>query len=138
MNRNREKALSLSRVLIKTLLLSALTLGIVYVFHVGPYLENTLAEYYLEIRDDLGLETDLEGELEKIRSDMARLQEEEKYWMQEEKAMEDAEKLKIIQKSNMSPEQLIFLKGLKEEEIRMIMEKRKEEGLAKAEKEKSQ
>ena len=78
----------------------------------------------------------IKKKLEKIRSDMARLQEEEKYWMQEEKAMEDAEKLKIIQKSNMSPEQLIFLKGLKEEEIRMIMEKRKEEGLAKAEKEK--
>ncbi len=78
----------------------------------------------------------IKKKLEKIRSDMARLQEEEKYWMQEEKAMEDAEKLKIIQKSNMSSEQLIFLKGLKEEEIRMIMEKRKEEGLAKAEKEK--
>ncbi len=75
--------------------------------------------------------------LEKIRSDIAMLQKEEKQWMQEEKAAEDAEKLKIIQKSNISSEQLIFLNGLKKDEIAMIMNKRKEEAeLAKAEKEK--
>lgn len=80
----------------------------------------------------------IQMKLEKIRSDIAKLQKEEKYWMQEEKAVEDAEKLKIIQKNNISAEQLIFLKGLKEEEIRMIMNKRKEaENLEKAEKEKT-
>ena len=80
--------------------------------------------------------TKIEQRLEKIRTTISELQKEEKHWMQEEKAMEDAEKLKIIQKSNISSEQLIFLNGLKEDEIEMIMNKRKEDGLAKAEKEK--
>ena len=80
----------------------------------------------------------IQQKLEKIRSEIAELQKEEKQLMQEEKALEDAEKLKIIQKNNISSEQLIFLNGLKEEEIRMIMKKRKEEeDLAKAEKEKT-
>ena len=75
--------------------------------------------------------------LEKIRSDMAALQKEEKLLLQEEKAMEDAEKMKIIQKTNMSAEQLMFLKGLKEDEIEMIMKKRKEaDEIAKADAEK--
>ena len=84
--------------------------------------------------------------LEKIRSDMAALQKEEKLLLQEEKAMEDAEKMKIIQwigksgnkrYANMSAEQLMFLKGLKEDEIEMIMKKRKEaDEIAKADAEK--
>ena len=78
----------------------------------------------------------IKQKLEKIRTSIVELQKEEKHWMQEEKAMEDAEKLKIIQKSNISSEQLIFLNGLKEDEIEMIINKRKEDDLAKAEKEK--
>ena len=78
----------------------------------------------------------IKQKLEKIRTSILELQKEEKHWMQEEKAMEDAEKLKIIQKSNISSEQLIFLNGLKEDEIEMIMNKRKEDDLAKAENEK--
>ena len=62
--------------------------------------------------------------LEKIRSDMQSLKAEEKKYMGMEKAAVDAEKLKIIQKCNLTPEELIFFKDMKREEIEMIKEMR--------------
>ena len=79
----------------------------------------------------------LRKKLEKIRTEIEGLQKEEKELTAQAQAMENAEKLKIIKKSNLSPEQLIFLNGIREEEIEMIKKKRKEaEELAEADKEK--
>lgn len=65
--------------------------------------------------------------LEKLRGKITELQKEEREWMEREKTAEDSEKLKIIRKSNISPEKLIFLNGINAKEIEMILEKRKEE-----------
>lgn len=65
--------------------------------------------------------------LVKLREKILDLQKEEKRWMEMEKTAEDAEKLKIIRKSKITPEKLIFLNGINAKEIEMILQKRKEE-----------
>ena len=64
--------------------------------------------------------------LEKLRSEMDRMRAEEKKYMTMEREAEDAAKLKIIRKSSLTPEELIFLRDMSREEIEMIREKRKE------------
>ncbi|MBQ7724278.1 MAG: hypothetical protein IJT63_01600 [Lachnospiraceae bacterium] len=67
--------------------------------------------------------------LNKIRDDMKKLKADEKKYMGMEKAAEDAEKLKIIQKSSLSPDELIFFRDMSKEEIELIKERRKREGM---------
>ncbi len=69
----------------------------------------------------------IKKKLEKIRAEIATLQKKEKELAAAQREIEDAENLKIIKKHQIKPEQLIFLNGLKEEEIAMILKKRKEE-----------
>lgn len=64
--------------------------------------------------------------LERIRKKIAEMKATEKEAEDEFRAAEDAEKLDIIHKTGMTPEQLIFYNGLKREEIEMILERRKE------------
>ena len=53
------------------------------------------------------------------------------------KEADDAASMEIIKTSSITPEQLTFFNGLKEEEIEMILNRRKEEEIAKAEKKKN-
>lgn len=64
--------------------------------------------------------------LKKIRGNMEKLKKDEKKWMLQERQAEDAAKLKIIRKYNLSLEQLECLKEVSKEEIDEIMQKRKE------------
>ena len=67
--------------------------------------------------------------LDKIREDMKKLKAEEKKYLGMEKVAEDAEKLKIIRKSNLSPDELEFFRDMSREEIELIKERRKREGM---------
>ena len=67
--------------------------------------------------------------LDKIREDMKKLKAEEKKYLGMEKVAEDAEKLKIIRKSNLSPDELEFFRDMSSEEIELIKERRKREGM---------
>ncbi len=79
----------------------------------------------------------IKKKLIKYRSQLTEIQKKISELELLEKAADDAENMKIIKKHNISPDQLIFLNGLKEDEIEMIRKRRKEaEELAKAEKEK--
>lgn len=64
--------------------------------------------------------------LEKIRGKIAELEATEKEIADQYRAAEDAEKLEIIRKKGITPEQLRFFNGISEEEIQLILEKRKE------------
>ncbi len=80
----------------------------------------------------------IKKKLTKYRNQLDEIQKKINELETQEKEADDAENMKIIKRNNISPDRLIFLNGLKEEEIRMIMNKRKEaENLAKAEKEKT-
>ena len=67
--------------------------------------------------------------LNKIREDMKKLKAEEKKYLGMEKLAEDAEKLKIIRKSSLSPDELEFFRDMSREEIELIKERRKREGM---------
>ena len=67
--------------------------------------------------------------LDKIREDMKKLKAEEKKYLGMEKVAEDAEKLKIIRKSSLSPDELEFFRDMSREEIELIKERRKREGM---------
>ena len=67
--------------------------------------------------------------LDKIREDMKKLKAEEKKYLGMDKVAEDAEKLKIIRKSNLSPDELEFFRDMSREEIELIKERRKREGM---------
>ena len=65
--------------------------------------------------------------LEKIRGDLEKLKAEEKKYAALEKLALDTEKLKIIQKSSLTPDELLFLRDMSKEEINLIKERRKKE-----------
>ncbi|MCR5023359.1 MAG: hypothetical protein K6A90_03365 [Lachnospiraceae bacterium] len=69
----------------------------------------------------------IKNHLKKLREKMEKIREEEKKWMVMERNAEDAAKLKIIRKSNLTIEQLKYLNGINEEEIALI-KRRREEG----------
>ncbi len=68
----------------------------------------------------------IRNHLQKLREKITDMKKEEKKWMDMERQAEDAAKLKIIRKSNLTIEQLQYLNGINEEEIELIKKKRKE------------
>ncbi|MCM1144321.1 MAG: DUF4315 family protein [Clostridium sp.] len=76
-------------------------------------------------------------ELEKVRKQLANLQEKEKDLDAQRQMAEDAEAMKIIKKYKISPEKLTLLNKVSEREIMQLLEKREKESLANEEKENS-
>ena len=75
--------------------------------------------------------------LHKIQENMEKMKKDEKKWTILLRQAEDAAKLKIIHKGNMSIEQLEYLRGINDEELELIRRKRREEEKNAAEKEPS-
>ena len=86
---------------------------------------NSFASDTLGIKKGMTLEN-IRNHLQKLRERITDMKKEEKKWMDMERQSEDAAKLKIIRKSNLTIEQLQYLNGINEEEIELIKRKRKE------------
>ncbi len=71
----------------------------------------------------------IEKELVKVREQLAALQARAKDLEDQKQMAEDAEKMKFIEKNKISLEQLILLNRVSEEEIRHLLQKKKQEEL---------
>ncbi len=71
----------------------------------------------------------IEKELVKVREQLAALQARAKDLEEQKQMAEDAEKMKFIEKNKISLEQLILLNRVSEEEIRHLLQKKKQEEL---------
>lgn len=71
----------------------------------------------------------IEKELVKVREQLAALQARAKDLEEQKQMAEDAEKMKFIEKNKISLEQLILLNRVSEEEIRYLLQKKKQEEL---------
>lgn len=69
----------------------------------------------------------LKKRLDRMHEKMAKLKADIKKAEEEYQAAEDAETLKIIRKTSLTPEQLKFFNGVSKEEIEMILKKREGE-----------
>ena len=66
-------------------------------------------------------------QLKKVREQIAQLQAKEKDLAEQKQMAEDAETMKIIKKYKISSERLQMLNRLSEDEVRQLLQKRKQE-----------
>lgn len=66
-------------------------------------------------------------QLNKVREQIAQLQEKEKDLAEQKQMAEDAETMKIIKKYKISSERLQMLNRLSEDEVRQLLQKREQE-----------
>ena len=71
----------------------------------------------------------IEKELVKVREQIAIMQAREKDLVEQKKMVEDAEKMKFIEKNKISMEQLTLLNKLNEHEIAQLLRQKEEEEL---------
>ncbi len=69
----------------------------------------------------------IEKELQKVREQVAGLQEKQKDLESQLQLAEDAEKMKFIEKNKISLERLTLLNKVSEEDIRMLLKKKEQE-----------
>ena len=67
------------------------------------------------------------SQLNKVREQIAQLQEKEKDLAEQKQMAEDAETMKIIKKYKISSERLQMLNRLSEDEVRNLLQKREQE-----------
>ena len=72
----------------------------------------------------------IEKELVKVREQLAIMQAKEKDLEEQRKMVEDAEKMKFIEKNKISMEQLTLLNKLNEHEIAQLLRQKEEEELS--------
>ncbi|MCM1219463.1 MAG: cell envelope biogenesis protein TolA [Lachnospiraceae bacterium] len=77
----------------------------------------------------------IEKELQKVREQIARLQEKQKDLESQMQLAEDAEKMKFIEKNKISLERLSLLNKVSEEDIRMLLRKKEQQQAQQTEKE---
>ena len=70
----------------------------------------------------------INSQLNKVREQIAQLQEKEKDLAEQKQMAEDAETMKIIKKYKISSERLQMLNRLSEDEVRQLLQKREQEG----------
>ena len=71
----------------------------------------------------------IEKDLCRVKDQIAALQEKEKYLEEQKQMIEDAEKMKFLEKHKISLEQLILLNQISEKEIRSLLQQREEQQL---------
>lgn len=69
----------------------------------------------------------INSQLNKVREQIAQLQEKEKDLTEQKQMAEDAETMKIIKKYKISSERLQMLNRLSEDEVRQLLQKREQE-----------
>lgn len=69
----------------------------------------------------------INSQLNKVREQIAQLQEKEKDLAEQKQMAEDAETMKIIKKYKISSERLQMLNRLSEDEVRQLLQKREQE-----------
>lgn len=69
----------------------------------------------------------INSQLNKVREQIAQLQEKEKDLAEQKQMAEDAETMKIIKKYKISSERLQMLNRLSEDEVRNLLQKREQE-----------
>ena len=69
----------------------------------------------------------INSQLNKVREQIAQLQEKEKDLAEQKRMAEDAETMKIIKKYKISSERLQMLNRLSEDEVRNLLQKREQE-----------
>ena len=69
----------------------------------------------------------INSHLNKVREQIAQLQEKEKDLAEQKQMAEDAETMKIIKKYKISSERLQMLNRLSEDEVRNLLQKREQE-----------
>ena len=69
----------------------------------------------------------IEKELQKVRQQLATLQERQKDLEEQLQMAEDAEKMKFIEKNNISLDRLILLNKVSEEEILHLLKQKEQE-----------
>ena len=69
----------------------------------------------------------INSQLNKVREQIAQLQEKEKDLAEQKQMAEDAETMKIIKKYKISSERLQMLNRLSEAEVRQLLQKREQE-----------
>ena len=69
----------------------------------------------------------INSQLNKVREQIAQLQEKEKDLAEQKQMAEDAETMKIIKKYKISSERLQILNRLSEDEVRQLLQKREQE-----------
>ena len=69
----------------------------------------------------------INSQLNKVREQIAQLQEKEKDLAEQKQMAEDAETMKIIKKYKISSERLQMLDRLSEDEVRNLLQKREQE-----------
>ena len=69
----------------------------------------------------------IEKELQKVRQQLATLQERQKDLEEQLQMAEDAEKMKFIEKNKISLDRLILLNKVSEEEIRHLLKQKEQE-----------
>ena len=80
----------------------------------------------MERRNDLTKER-IEKELQKVRQQLATLQERQKDLEEQLQMAEDAEKMKFIEKNKISLDRLILLNKVSEEEILHLLKQKEQE-----------
>ena len=70
----------------------------------------------------------IEKELQKVRQQLATLQERQKDLEEQLQMAEDAEKMKFIEKNKISLDRLILLNKVSEEEILHLLKQKEQEG----------
>ena len=80
----------------------------------------------MELRNDVTNER-IEKELQKVRQQLATLQERQKDLEEQLQMAEDAEKMKFIEKNKISLDRLILLNKVSEEEILHLLKQKEQE-----------